>query len=172
MSSIKCGKCSGTHFSVDQVRECYAGVSLGINLGGAKVAYAEAQPLTANVQSARAEAPRQTPSQASVSATIPAGRYAVENNGKVHFYRIDRPTEGRWSGYVFVKEQAGDDLFQVRSRQQRDHILALIADAGVEQSSKRYGKEIGACGVCGRTLTDEHSREMGIGPICAAKQGW
>jgi len=29
-----------------------------------------------------------------------------------------------------------------------------------------YGTELGECGVCGRTLTDEKSRAYGIGPVC------
>jgi uncharacterized protein DUF6011 len=33
----------------------------------------------------------------------------------------------------------------------------------------RYGQELGECGHCGRTLTDEASRAAGIGPVCASK---
>lgn len=35
--------------------------------------------------------------------------------------------------------------------------------------AKQYGKLYGMCVVCGRTLTDETSVELGIGPICAEK---
>jgi hypothetical protein len=33
----------------------------------------------------------------------------------------------------------------------------------------RYGQVVGACGHCGRTLTNQASRDAGIGPVCAAK---
>lgn len=32
-----------------------------------------------------------------------------------------------------------------------------------------YGKELGHCGNCGRTLTNQESRAMGIGPECASQ---
>lgn len=37
------------------------------------------------------------------------------------------------------------------------------------EAAKAYGHIYGMCVICGRTLTDEQSIEMGIGPICASK---
>lgn len=109
----------------------------------------------------------------SPSSDVPEGRYAVRNaEGVVKFYRVDRPTEGRWAGYVFVKVQASDDLYPVRNRQQREAVLAAIAEAGIEASMTLYGRELGKCGHCGRTLTDEDSRARGIGPVCYGKMGF
>lgn len=104
---------------------------------------------------------------------VPAGRYAItsEQDGTLHFFRVDRPTEGRWAGYVFVKRQAGDDLFPVKNSEQRANILRIIAQ-DPQVAMLRYGQEIGACGHCGRTLTNEESRERGIGPVCAGHMGW
>lgn len=101
---------------------------------------------------------------------VPAGRYAIEADGVVKFYRVDRPTEGRWAGRTFVKVQASDDLHPVRGEGARQVLEAIAVDP--REASLRYGREIGACGVCGRTLTDETSRANGIGPICASKAGW
>ena len=101
---------------------------------------------------------------------VPAGRYAVEINGKLGFFKVDRPTEGRWAGYVFVKQMASDTEYPVRGFR-RGAVLDVIA-VDPQAASLRYGQEIGACGVCGRTLTDEDSRARGIGPICADKMGW
>lgn len=113
------------------------------------------------------------PAASAPKVDVPEGRYAVEGeDGTLKFYQVDRPTEGKWKGYVFVKVQASDELHPIRGRAAREAILAKIAEAGPEQASKRYGHEIGACGVCGRTLTDETSRANGIGPICASKMGW
>lgn len=102
--------------------------------------------------------------------TVPAGRYAVEVDGKLGFFKVDQPTEGRWAGYTFVKQMASDTEYAVRG-DRKDLVLSAIANAP-QAASVRYGREIGACGVCGRTLTDEGSRARGIGPICADKMGW
>lgn len=106
---------------------------------------------------------------------VPAGRYAVAtNDGAVNelaFYKVDRPTEGRWAGYVFVKLMLSDE----EQRMSRDASLAImlkIAEAGAEAASLAYGLHIGECGVCGRTLTNDDSRARGIGPKCAANLGW
>lgn len=102
---------------------------------------------------------------------VPAGRYAVTDRmGVLRFVRVDRPTEGRWKGMTFVKLQVSDDFVPMH-KDQRDKVLALIA-ADPEAASKRYGHEIGSCGICGRTLTDAVSISNGIGPVCAAKVGW
>ncbi len=104
---------------------------------------------------------------------VPAGRYAVESDdGTLKFYVVDHGREGtKWEGYVFVSVQASDDRYPVRNRAERERILTAIA-ADPAGASIRYGVEIGACGVCGRTLTDEDSRAAGIGPTCASKMGW
>jgi hypothetical protein len=106
-------------------------------------------------------------------SNVPEGRYAVRNaEGVVKFYKVDRPTEGRWAGYVFVKVQASDDLYPVKGKGPREAVLAAIAEAGVEASMTLYGRELGKCGHCGRTLTDEDSRARGIGPVCYGKMGF
>lgn len=101
---------------------------------------------------------------------VPAGHYAVDGeDGTLKFYRVDRPTEGRWAGYTFVKVQASDDLYPVKGGA-ATAILAKIAEAPVEAMT-RYGQEIGSCGRCNRTLTDETSRAFGIGPDCRKIMG-
>jgi len=105
------------------------------------------------------------------AAPVPVGRYAVEVGDTLAFVQVDRPEEGRWAGYTFVTRQIADEFVRV-SRQQATVILNAIAAAGPAEASKRYGREIGECGVCHRTLTSEDSRAAGIGPVCAAKSGW
>jgi len=100
------------------------------------------------------------------------GRYAVtEADGVLRFYRVNTPDEGRWAGFTFVEVQASEELHPVKDKARRTKILALIA-ADPKAAMLRYGQEIGSCGHCGRTLTNELSREIGIGPICRAKMGW
>lgn len=104
---------------------------------------------------------------------VPAGRYAVLNDeGVLRFYTVDRPTEGRWAGYVFVSVWASDERHPVKGYAARNAILNKIKEAGVQEAAERFGREIGQCSICGRTLTDETSRSIGIGPVCREKTGW
>lgn len=98
---------------------------------------------------------------------VPAGRYAIEADGVIKFYAVDRPTEGKWAGYTFVKVQASDDLFPVKGQAAKAVLAAIAVDP--KAALVRYGHAIGKCGLCGRTLTDEESRAAGIGPVCARK---
>jgi hypothetical protein len=45
-------------------------------------------------------------------------------------------------------------------------VLERIVAAGVDEAATKYGVEIGRCYVCNRTLTDDLSRSLGIGPHC------
>lgn len=92
---------------------------------------------------------------------FPFGRYAVEMDGTLKFFVAS--TDGLFA-------QASDDLFPVKGKEHRDEVIAAIA-ADPPAASARFGQEIGRCGRCNRTLTDETSRAMGIGPVCATK-GW
>ena len=101
---------------------------------------------------------------------VPAGRYAVENEeGELRFYKVDRPTEGKWAGYTFVKVQASDDFHPVRGKAAVSILRKIEADP--QAAMLRYGAELGRCGHCNRTLTSEW-RERGIGPVCAGNMGW
>ena len=92
---------------------------------------------------------------------FPVGRYAVEGDDEVvRFYVASH--EG-----FFV--MASDELHPV-ARSVRERVIAEI-EIDPEAASRLYGREIGKCGRCGRTLTDEVSRAQGIGPVCASK-GW
>lgn len=103
---------------------------------------------------------------------VPDGRYAIEREGKVMFYKVENgKADSRWAGYTFLKVQASDDLYPVKDKDARKEILAAIAQ-DPRAASIAYGKEIGACGVCNRTLTDPDSIAAGIGPVCQENNGW
>jgi len=93
---------------------------------------------------------------------VKTGRYAIAGeDGALRFYSVKRDEERT---AVWVDVWASDTRYPVRAIPQRLEILKAIAadpDAG-----PRFGREIGKCYVCGRTLTDETSRSLGIGPIC------
>jgi hypothetical protein len=113
--------------------------------------------------------PRPRPTVDAEPARVADGRYALDDAaGALRFYRVNTPTEGRWAGYTFVDVMASDDRWPIRDKAQREAILAEI-EADPMAALTRYGQEIGACGHCGRTLTDADSRARGIGPVCAAR---
>jgi hypothetical protein len=93
------------------------------------------------------------------------GRYAVEEDGVLKFFKVKN---GHKAGFVFLDIQASDDWHGIRDLGRIRKIVALIA-ADPHAAMVRYGHELGECGRCGRTLTDEASRAAGIGPVCASK---
>jgi hypothetical protein len=107
--------------------------------------------------------------EAPAATEVPDGRYAVEEDGTLKFFHVrNGKPNTRWAGFVFVDIQASDDTYPLKDRARKARVLASIA-ADLETASRRYGQELGVCGRCGRTLTDEESRAYGIGPICREK---
>ena len=70
---------------------------------------------------------------------MPAGRYAVEIDGVLGFFKVDCPTEGRWAGYVFVKQMASDTEYAVRGFRLRLVLDAIAADPQAASVSVRPG---------------------------------
>lgn len=103
---------------------------------------------------------------------IPAGYYAVESrtgNNDLDFFMVVRPEKGYWKERTFVKLVIGGHPNQpVRGSEARS-VLERIEAAGIQEAKELYGKEIGKCGECNRSLTDEESRRIGIGPVCRNK---
>ena len=99
------------------------------------------------------------------TAEVADGRYAVEHEGVLKFFRVKN---GNRPGFVFLDVQASDDWHAIRNVTRIREIVALIA-RDAKAAMIRYGHELGVCGRCGRTLTDEESRAAGIGPVCAGK---
>ena len=111
--------------------------------------------------------PRQEAQPTLVAArSVDAGCYAVEFEGRLRFFRVSTPDEGRWAGFTFVEEQASDEMFSVKGPR-KGRVLETIAQD--DNALARYGQELGVCGMCHRTLTDPVSREIGIGPVCRSK---
>lgn len=99
---------------------------------------------------------------------VPAGYYAIPSGGHndLVFLRVDRPTEGRWAGYTFLRMVVGGHPDRRVPRAQVRGFLQAILDVGATKASQTYGREIGRCGRCNRHLTDEVSRAYGLGPTC------
>jgi hypothetical protein len=99
------------------------------------------------------------------TAEVADGRYAVEHEGVLKFFKVKN---GNRPGFVFLDVQASDDWHAIRNVTRIREIVALIAQ-DPQAAMVRYGHELGECGRCGRTLTDEASRAAGIGPVCINK---
>jgi hypothetical protein len=97
---------------------------------------------------------------------IKAGHYAIPDaSGVLKFYEVATPSKGKWVGWIFLSVQASDDRYPIKGQAERERVFRLIEQNPIE-ALRRYGQEIGRCGHCGRTLTDETSRKFGIGPVC------
>ena len=106
---------------------------------------------------------------------VPEGYYALPTEpgakNAIAFYKVDRPTEGRWAGYVFAHRYSSDEEISL-GRAGSHRLIRKIAEFGARASSLLYGSETQRCGICHRKLTNDDSRARGIGPDCAAKLGW
>jgi hypothetical protein len=172
---IACAKCSGwengrkiirKHASVAAVRLC---CTITREQGQALVQAVAAQ-CEANVdRAAQAIADGQAHLDRHPELVVPAGKYAVRGTDDVvRFYVVDHGKPGtKWEGRTFVSAQASDELHPVRNAATRHGILAAIS-VDVLEARKLYGRELGVCADCGRTLTSEW-RKVGIGPKCSQK---
>lgn len=102
-------------------------------------------------------------------APVLRGRYAVETPGEffvndVTFVQVWVGSKGGWKLYM----QASDDLGEIGDWAKKRMLIEKIG-ADPEEASRRYGRELGKCGVCGRTLTNDVSRDLGIGPVCRSR---
>jgi hypothetical protein len=97
---------------------------------------------------------------------VPAGRYAIptpNKSNKHSFYKLWIGNRGGWKLYL----QVSDDQYPVK---RGDDMLVLAQIArDPRAASALYGQLIGSCGVCGRTLTNDESRALGIGPVCRTR---
>lgn len=98
-------------------------------------------------------------------------RYALEfpggNGNEVRFYKLKESKAGR----RYIVAQHGDAETMLRFENGVMAVAQRIAE-DPKDAMLRYGRELGRCGHCGRTLTNDESRQLGIGPICRGKMGW
>lgn len=98
------------------------------------------------------------------------GYYAVKgvegHKNEISFFRLRSPKNGNWVGWQFLDQVVGHGKRYPVKGDARDKVVALINEQDPVKCQQLYGQEIGACGRCGRELTDDTSRSRGIGPDC------
>lgn len=122
-----------------------------------------------------APAPAPAARRPQVETSVPGGFYAVAALAGVNdldFYAVDRPTEGRWEGYVFVKHVVGGRPGRAVRGAEAQAVLARVEAVGHVAAAMRFGQHFGRCGRCRRSLTDAVSRAVGLGPDCRSMEGW
>lgn len=103
--------------------------------------------------------------------SVAAGCYALTaEDGTTMFYKVDRPKEGKFAGWTFVKWVRDNGYESALKKPQAEKVLARIAENPMD-ALVAYGRKTGVCGVCRRRLSDPESVAAGIGPICASKVG-
>lgn len=101
---------------------------------------------------------------------IPRGRYALQNSddeNDLTFYRVWVGDRGGWS----VKVLAGPNEYPIQDRARAIEIMNAISE-DPPACSAAYGWAIGRCGICGYRLTNQVSRELGMGPVCRSRVHW
>ena len=98
----------------------------------------------------------------------PVGRYAMQEAGPPNgdlewkFYVVTQSR--RNTNLRFLQEQYGDNKRPVPYS--KLPIVCTVLNSNPKFYMEQYGKQIGRCGKCGRTLTDPESIDRGIGPEC------
>jgi hypothetical protein len=102
-------------------------------------------------------------------AKVPAGHYAVDNEaGELRFYTVWwAPEQPGRSPFFKLYVEHGPDDSEVPFKSALTILRKIAEDP--RAAALRYGREIGACSVCGKRLTNSLSRLLDIGPVCGGR---
>lgn len=136
------------------------------DIAAGRVSRTTIDTLLADLRQVEKAAP--APQRQPLPAVAP-GHYAIDTldgaANEVGFYEV---WHGR-NGYIGLNREVGPSSVRVPWAQVPG-ILARIA-ADEIGALLRYGRETKSCGQCGRRLTNDESRALGIGPECRGKRG-
>lgn len=100
--------------------------------------------------------------------SVPDGNYAYYEGDPaadlVKFYRVD--TNGTWKN---LAARGGDTLYPVKNTSAKVAIMRRILEVGLEECRMLFSTKLDRCWMCGRHLTNDASRAIGMGPDCASK---
>lgn len=165
---MKCGNCKLDHPAVTDVRACYAQAG---KLTATQPAPDRSMSPVERIRAAAAKLPNEETMRYAIQRVVALGEFAGMAQHDWKFYRVNRPTEGKWKGYTFVRVQAGDETFPIRNLAEVASVLEAIA-LDPKQAALNYGLQLRHCSNCGKRLTNPESIAAGIGPICANKLNW
>lgn len=94
---------------------------------------------------------------------------SATGNNDLDFFRVVRVGRNQTQVYRII---GGHNDQRLALAQAESALWALVLTEDVAGALATYGREIGRCGVCHRSLTDEESRSVGLGPVCASKIGF
>jgi hypothetical protein len=105
--------------------------------------------------------------------SILQGFYAIpgRDGRELDFYYVQKPSEGKWSGWTFLKMVVGGKPnIPIRKWAIVRDVLSQISNDPA-RAAWLYGTNIGNCDKCNKHLTDATSRQHGRGPDCRKKYG-
>jgi hypothetical protein len=112
------------------------------------------------------------PAERTALPEVPHGYYATPSatgHNDLDFWFVNVVTrEGKWQGFRAVSRVIGGHAPVRVPGTVRRTALKAIAETGYAQAQMTFAHELGRCYRCGKTLTDDTSRELGIGPKCRA----
>jgi hypothetical protein len=127
----------------------------------------------------------ETAPEVNLGALAEAFANAKKKGGKYPRLRLDSfvfapaSDTSKNAGAIYIEEHGqylgkvvGNKFIKVRECSDAQEQRIIEASIDPKESAIKYGRMMGACSVCNRTLVDPESIEMGIGPICAGKMGW
>lgn len=167
-ASIRCGRCTRTHSSVEDVRACYAAPQAASLVQSGSL---ELEPVRPSTNEALI---------VGLMPQVPDGYYAVQRDtsAQMVFMRLSQvkvDSRSRLAGCRKVQTIHGPNLElawalfpdgRARSYTRlpiEESLLLLLAN--YQAAAKRYAKEIGKCARCNTRLTSDW-RKHGIGPEC------
>lgn len=102
---------------------------------------------------------------------IPEGRYAIDVEGTILFYKVNYgKSDTRWAGFTFLDRESSENRIPIKDRDEKGAILRAIG-FDIAGASSLYGRMTGKCGFCHTQLTDNDSLAAGMGPDCAKHRG-
>lgn len=107
---------------------------------------------------------------------VPQGKYALDTSANdrfkndVTFFNLFCFVADSGDRAYSLKMYVSDDLVKFPNSLQSEVLKVIAADPAA--ASALYGQHKKRCGICNRKLTNDVSRERGIGPVCATRMSW
>jgi hypothetical protein len=103
--------------------------------------------------------------------SIKPGKYALQSEDEtIRFYQVHRlMDDGRGNRRMDVSELTGAPGDFRRRRLLRVYKILSAIHENPTEAFALFGQKVGQCGVCSSPLTNERTRERGIGDICYDK---